>query len=216
MPNMHEHENLSYPALIRELQILVREERTGALFVLSESSHVARIGLVKGRVVSCVYGNHKGQDAVALISRIQACKYSFTQGDPSVISTSSQNDNVDLFWDIAAAALGKDSVSPPSASPKGNLADGKSSGATFAPLAIPTGSMNLRVSNGELFELVVREFAMYLGPVARMVAGEFEQQLRTANSVGQVMAILAQLAQKIGNPKQAREFETRMLKLVAK
>jgi len=88
-------------------------------------------------------------------------------------------------------------------------------GTAAAEVSPPSASGGPQIGGGELFETVVRELTRYLGPVARVVATEYEQELRSAASREQVHTIVSHLAQEIDDSQQAGEFKTRILGLVA-
>lgn len=215
MNNLHEREELSYTELLGELQTLAREGRTGMMFILTESNHSVRIGLNMGRVVSCTYRVHTGQMAIAPFRRILSGKYSFTQGASVVVSGADLPSNVDFFRELAAIS-DQDVLSAPAPGQGPGLSAVKASAsAQVAYQQSPPGSTDLRVSGGELFETVVHELASYMGPVARIVAGAYEDELCSAITAEQVRAIVFRLAQGIDDTRQASEFEVRVKGLVA-
>lgn len=215
MTSAREHEHLSYTELLDELQSLAGEGRSGIMFIRTETDHSVRIGLEKGRVVSCTYSVHKGQAAIAMIRRIRSGKYSFTQGSPGIISGVALPGNVDFFRELAAIT-DQDVLSAPAPVRGQGGSTGGASPPPAAPQKSSPGASDLRVSGGELFETVVRELTMSMGPIARMVAGEYEEELRSAATGEQVRAIVFRLAQEIGDARQAGELEARILDLVSR
>jgi len=191
---MREHQPLSYTELIGELHALVAAGCTGVMFIRTESDHSVRIGLQNGRVVSCNYRMFQQQKAISLIRQIRSGKYAFKQGVPGIVFGEALPANFDFFRELA----GEPSLSP-----------------LVARQESAPGATDLRLSGGELFEAVVHELTVYLGPIARMVATEYEQALRSATSGEQVRAVVFQLAQEIGEAQPANEFETQILSLVS-
>lgn len=153
-----------------------------------------RIGLQNGRVVSCNYRMYQQQKAISLIRQIRSGEYAFKQGVPGIVFGEELPANFDFFRELA----GEPSLSP-----------------LVARQERAPGATDLRVSGGELFEAVVHELTLDLGPVARMVALGYEQELCSATSGEQVRAAVFRLAQEIGDSQQAIEFETRILGLVS-
>lgn len=217
MTSAREHKQLSYAELVEELQALVREVRSGIMFIRTESGHLVRIGLEKGRIVSCIDSVHKGQAAIALIRRIRSGKYSFMPGIPSVVAGEALPGNFDFFKELAGVPNHGTFPAPASTPITGQtaVAGGAPSAAPAARAESSPGATDLRVSSDELFETVVRELTMYLGPIARLVAAEYEERLRSARSGEQVRALGFQLAQEIGDARHAAEFEARILSLVS-
>jgi len=215
---MREHEHLSYDELIEELRILVRDKHTGIMFIRTESDHSVRIGLAQGRIVSYNYRMHRGPKAISLIRRIQSGEYAFTEEVPGIvsgiISGEAQASDIDFFAELAAIPdrdvfADQDVLfAPPPAS-------AHMQGTAAAEVSPPSASGGPQIGGGELFETVVRELTWYLGPVARVVATEYEQELRSAASREQVHTIVSHLAQEIDDSQQAGEFKTRILGLVA-
>ncbi len=215
---MREHEHLSYDELIDELRILVRDKHTGIMFIRTESDHSVRIGLAQGRIVSYNYRMHRGAKAISLIRRIQSGEYAFTEEVPGIvsgiISGDGQASDIDFFEALAAIRdpdvfADQDVFFPPSSAPariQGTAAD---------EVSPPSAATSPRVGGGELFEAVVRELTRYLGPVAAMVAAEYEQELRSATGREQVHAIVSRLAREIDDTRQAGEFEARILGLLS-
>ncbi|WP_394756659.1 hypothetical protein [Rhodoferax sp.] len=210
--SLREHQHLSYAELIDELQALVISKSTGTMFIRTELDHSVRIALQNGRIVSYNYRLHQREKATSLIRRIQSGEYSFRQDMTCIAAGESLPANFDFFKELATAPdLDDDFVS----SKPGKLAGA----ASFAPLTVrqdtSPGPTDLRLRGSELFETVVHELTFYLGPVARMVALEYEKELRFATSGEQVRTLMFRLGQEIGDTRHASEFEIRILSLVS-
>ena len=69
----------------------------------------------------------------------------------------------------------------------------------------------LRLSGDALYETVTRELARYIGPVAPMVTSDFRMELLAATTIEQVRETLDQIAEDIGDGKQADAFRAAIL-----
>jgi hypothetical protein len=191
-------EQLSYSGLIEALSKFVREQRTGTMFIVTDSKHSARICLEAGRIVSCTYTLYRGLDAVIHIRHIKGGSYTFSDGifnsSAEIPLPSTQELLQDLGMSVLAAA--------PKAPDKGKQAS--------QPTEL-VGSSDLAVSGSALWTVVVVELASYLGPVASLAAGEYEASLRAATSKNRVQSILATLALEVLEPAQAKEFKERIM-----
>ena len=191
---MREHQRLSYAELIEELRSLVARGSTGVMFIRTESDHSVRIGLQNGRVVSCNYRMFQQQKAISLIRQIRSGEYAFKQGVPGVVFGEALPANFDFFRELTGEASLSPLVAREDSSP---------------------GATDLRITGGELFEAVVHELTVYMGPIARMVAMQYEKELRSVTSGEQVRAVVFRLAQELDDAGLAVEFEAHILDLVS-
>lgn len=191
---MREHQSLSYAELIGELHALAAAGSTGVMFIRTESDHSVRIGLQNGRVVSCNYRMFQQQKAIALIRQIRSGEYAFKPGAPGIVFGEALPANFDFFRELA----GDSSLSP-----------------LVARQESAPGATDLRLVGDDLFEAVVHELTVHMGPIARMVASGYKQELCSATSGEQVRAAVFKLAQEIDDARLAVEFEARILDLVS-
>ncbi len=194
------HELLSYGDLIAALNQFVGEQRTGTMFIVTESNHSARIALENGRIVSCTYTLYRGLDAIVHIRHIRFGTYTFSDGIFNSVAEIPLPSTQDLLRDLGMT-VGPDTVS-------------RQASAETRQASIPAAAgvaTDMAVSGKALWNIVVSELAVYLGPVASFAAAEYERDLRSATSGERVLAILAKLALEIPEPARAQEFKKRAM-----
>ncbi len=195
-------EQLNYRDLIDVLGQLVRERRTGTMFIVTDTKHSARIGLERGRILSCTYTLFRGLDAVAHIRRIRSGKFTFSDGIFNSNAETPLPSTSDLLREFGAT-VEPDGISiEPSAKPV----------AERSVAAWDVGaSTDMAVSGKALWKVVVSELAIHLGPVASFAAARYEEDLCSATCSERVQAILSKLALEIGEPSRAQEFKERVM-----
>ena len=195
-----EHEELDYAALIEALVGFVRERRTGTMFIATESQHSARISLERGRIVSCSYYRYRGLDAIIQIRHIQRGSCKFLDGVFNSAAETPLPETDELLRDLGIVA------SPSAAQRRPAPAQAPSTGHTTAASTKPASGAGGR----NLWEIVVKELTVYLGPVAPIAAAEYRESLLAATSTERIRSILAKLALEIPDSQQARDFKSRV------
>jgi hypothetical protein len=200
-----EHEQLSYGELIDALSRFVQEQRTGTMFIVTESRHSARISLEDGRIISCTYTLHRGLDAIAHIRRIRFGAFTFSDGIFNSVAEMPLPSTPELLRDLGAT-VDSNIVS---------LAPSRMRAGEDSPAAMAGASDDLAISGRALWNVVVSELAVYLGPVASIAAAEYEANLCAATSRERVRLILSQLALEIPESAQGQEFKQRVMARVS-
>jgi hypothetical protein len=196
-----EHEQLPYDDIIEALTTFVQEQRTGTMFIVTDSKHVARISLERGRIVSCTYTLFRGQDAIAHIRGIRFGAFSFSDGIFNSAGETPLPGTAELLRELGARVGSGDMSQTDFASGAGERNPAKTTD-------IPAG---LEVSGDALWDLVVEELAADLGPVASIAAADYEAELRSATSGETVRAVLGRLASELPDSAQAKAFKLRVM-----
>lgn len=200
---------LDYQALIGELEDLVLSRGTGTVYILADAKSVS-FGLSDGKIVSCAFGRFQGMDAVPHIQAIHSGQFSFVdgllrdEGDGSLPPTS------DLIQDLKSAI-------EPAVSTAASRTQVPDPVPAWRPDPLPSAGAGagLKLRGDALFEAIATELALYLGPMARIVASGYQRSILGASHVDQVRSILSQIGRDMGNPGQAQTFVDKVLSRVA-
>src|SRR3989304_1956963 len=155
---------MSYRHLMTELGALCAAKRTGTMFVATTDNHSARIGLRQGDIVSLVFRNQRGLEALDHIRKITAGRFSFSD---AVVDKGTHAD-LPHTSDLLALLVGEESPLPPPASapprPPPPAAPPPPAPAAAQPADNPQMARAQAVIESELTEFV--------GPIAPLLCRE--------------------------------------------
>ncbi|MBK1722958.1 DUF4388 domain-containing protein [Thiocystis violacea] len=236
-----ENTKLSFSELTQTLRELVQAQKTGTVYLLTDAKRYARIGLKQGRIAQLVFGKYRGEDALEHIGQIQSAIYSFAEdvvSGTSELPLPPTSALIEWLQDAAYSSEAQDpvrgsplprraasGVEPPHAASdervtalpkalKGLL--GTQETASLPPeLEAETGSSgpSLSLFGHALHEIVNRELALYLGPIAPMVTADYRTDLLTVATFDTLDQILTEIAREIGDPTLAEQFHRGVLAL---
>jgi hypothetical protein len=69
---------LNYGQMVDTLRDFCQQKKSGTVLVATHDNNLARILLDGGRIVSVVFGQMRGSDAIALIREIRSCRVKFS------------------------------------------------------------------------------------------------------------------------------------------
>jgi hypothetical protein len=207
-----EHQTLSYRELIEVLHTLSSAQRTGTVFIHDDSNHSVRIVLEQGRIISCAFGKYRGQEALPLIRRIRSGKYSFAEGMFNSASETPLPPTEELLRNFAGELeLDAYAQSEPAPARSAVIAKQASTG-----VADKAAADSMPLMGNELYEAVVRELTAYIGPIARMVAADFEEAIEAASNSTQLRSVVLELAAQLGEPAQGNAFSNTVMSWVSR
>lgn len=216
MASAPEYRMLSFAEIVDALDDLVRRGRTGTVNVLTDSKTYVRIGLKKGRFIHFIFGKHKGEDALAYFKRIRSGKYAFWEGaasdsPPHLLPT--PHELIHELRDATAGTLLRTSPndSDPTRSfvPPPDAADAEMGGESNVFPPATTGSQDLgtlSLRGDALYEAVLEELALYLGPMAAMALVDYGSTLKAVANTDQLRDVLVEIGEGLGNAQQAEAF----------
>ena len=95
------HGNYSYQPLAiltQKLKLLCQQKQNGMLFVITDSKTSAHISLHNGHIVDIAFSAHKGEEALALLSQVNQCRFQFSRSKdkkrPDTITLEGGNDEI--------------------------------------------------------------------------------------------------------------------------
>jgi len=186
---------MSYRHLMTELGALCAAKRTGTMFVATTDNHSARIGLRQGDIVSLVFRNQRGLEALDHIRKITAGRFSFSD---AVVDKGTQ---VDLphTADLLALLLGEESPLPPpaSAAPR-----------TPAPAAAQPAD-NPQMARAQA--VIESELTEFVGPIAPLLCREHIARAAAAGPPWNWLLLVEAVAREIGDRAKEDRFKQQTL-----
>lgn len=160
---MSEKRLLPFAELLAELEQLCQQRRTGTLLIFAASNRFAQFKLSEGEVVSLMYQNVRGTDALPLIREIRTGWSVFTNG-----AVSSSTDPRFSTADIIEALSSQ---------------NGNEVACRVEP---PSPAINALTEEAK--SMVKQTLARFIGPMAEVI---FEEHLHKARDLESFIAALA-------------------------
>jgi len=216
MATRTEHQQLSFGELLQVIRTLVREQRTGTMFIHTDSNHSVRIGMEDGRIISCAFGKYRGHDALPHIRQIHSGKYSFAEG----IFNNSSEIPLPSTQDLLSSFSGESLTTPARESHPAPTIPEPTSPSSTAPPAPSLGDSllegsDLSLRGVDLYEALVRELAVHMGPIADMVADDYRDSIVSATRQEQLRPVVHEIAEQLDDPQRTQEFREQAMNLVA-
>ena len=191
---------MSYRHLMTELGALCAAKRTGTMFVATTDNHSARIGLRQGDIVSLVFRNQRGLEALDHIRKITAGRFSFSD---AVVDKAPHAD-LPHTSDLLALLVGEESPLPPPASaPPAAAAPRPAAPASAQPLDNPQLARAQAVIESELTEFV--------GPIAPLLCREHMARTAAAGPPWDWRELVEAVAREIGDRAKEDRFKQQAL-----
>jgi len=138
--------------IVEQLDQLVREQVTGTLFLATKANRSAQIMLEKGEIVFVYYYNKRGEDALGLMSKIDAGRLRLQVGQvPAKKQSLPPTSEILAMWRSG-----------------GRAADT----AKFVPPAVESSRETDRLSDSQK-EILEACLAEYIGPMASIICEEY-------------------------------------------
>src|SRR3989304_2777390 len=185
---------MSYRHLMTELGALCAAKRTGTMFVATTDNHSARIGLRQGDIVSLVFRNQRGLEALDHIRKVTAGRFSFSD---AVVDKGTYAD-LPHTADLLALLLGEESPLPPPAS--------------AAPRTPPATAQ--RVDNPQLARaqaVIESELTEFVGPIAPLLCREHLARVAAAGPPWGWRGLVEGVAREVGDRAKEDRFKQRAL-----
>jgi len=186
---------MPYRQLMTELAALCAAKRTGTMFVATTDNHSSRIGLRQGDIVSLVFRNQRGLEALDHIRKITAGRFSFSD---AVVDKGTQAD-LPHTADLLALLLGEESPLPPPAS----AAPRTPAAAATPPVEHPQLARAQAVIESELTEFV--------GPIAPLLCREHLARAAAAGPPWDWRELVEAVAREIGDRAKEDRFKQQTL-----
>ncbi len=178
-----------YDGLVQYLNQLCLEKATGTLFITTDKKHSVRFALQDGYITSCNYRLKRNHDAIELIKAVKSGKYKFFTG-----TSESQDKDIARHYDLYTALFGK--TSPSSKEVKSE---------STAPDMLDIKTIDKAV------EMIAKELAHFIGPVARLICDEYINNTGQARSKDDLITMTESVATEIGNSVQEKKFTEAVL-----
>ena len=186
---------MSYRHLMTELGALCAAKRTGTMFVATTDNHSARIGLRQGDIVSLVFRNQRGLEALDHIRKITAGRFSFSD---AVVDKAPHAD-LPHTSDLLALLVGEESPLPPPAS---------------AAPRTPAPAAAQRVDNPQLARaraVIESELTEFVGPIAPLLCREHMARTAAAGPPWDWRELVEAVAREIGDRAKEDRFKQQAL-----
>jgi len=186
---------MSYRHLMTELGALCAAKRTGTMFVATTDNHSARIGLRQGDIVSLVFRNQRGLEALDHIRKITAGRFSFSD---AVVDKAPHAD-LPHTSDLLALLVGEESPLPPpaSAAPR-----------TPAPAAAQPAD-NPQMARAQA--VIESELTEFVGPIAPLLCREHIARAAAAGPPWNWLLLVEAVAREIGDRAKEDRFKQQTL-----
>ena len=164
--------------LVAALQQWSREQRTGIVYVATDTNHSAQINLEHGEIIFLVFKAKLGLSALALMPTINACRFRFAEGAVGAQSRAPLPATSAILDQLASSARRSDP------------------GVRQEPFAAGPQAIS-----SEAKTILERALAEYIGPMVAIVCPEHFEQARDLKST------IDALACEIPKPEQALRFK---------
>jgi len=181
---------LTYSELIAEVRRLSHQKRTGTIFITSDNGHLVRMVLKSGRILHLVFDTeYAGYDALLLVPTIKTGHLQFAEKVLEVTPKELVHTPLPSTEEVLQNLETSYRVQP-----KENLA---------VPVAKP-------VSFEQAVNYLKKSLATQIGPFATFVCDEYIEKIGFPKTISEVVAMLENVTQEIGNPKAEDVFKTRV------
>ncbi len=191
---------MNHQQLIRELIKLCRDKSSGTLFINVEDGNSARLVLNQGEICWAAFKEMRGETAIDAISEIGAARMKFNPilklaiGEQQLPSTPEVLKRLNSHTDNGA-----DELVP-----------------TITDVVQPTPTVDAGGDRPFKMEKVrsvlERESMEYLGPMARLLCGDYLKSLPADLSLVQVRHVINSLVQDINDDEKGQRFMQRVRK----
>ena len=168
--------------LVAALEQWSREQRTGIVYVATDTNHSAQINLEQGQIIFLVFKAKLGASALSLMQSINACRFRFAEGAVGAQSRVPLPTTSAILNQLATSAKRTD-------------AGGRQERVTSSQA----------ISN-EAKTILEHALAEYIGPMVAIVCPEHFEQARDLRST------IEALACEIPKPEQAIRFKEEVSK----
>lgn len=185
-------------ALVRELRALCAAKRTGTLFIATADNQSARIGLHDGEIVSLVFRNRRGLEAIEHIRKIAGGRFNFAD---TVVDRASAGE-LPVTPDLLGLLAGQ-LPAPSPVKPIVPRADVPSPPARASSTPSPQLAKVQAVIEAELTEFV--------GPIAPLLCREHMARATATGPPLDVAALVESIAREVGDRTKADRFRQQAL-----
>ncbi len=194
----------SYNELMNYLKQLCHEKADGTLFITTDQKHSVRFKLHNGHITSCNYRFKRDHDAIKLIKAVKSGKYKFFAG-----TTGSETGDTVRSTDLYTALFGKISQAPKEMNKKSGFLEKPD----FSHESMSATASNLLDAENveKAIEMIARELAHFIGPVARMICDEYINRTGETRSLDDLIAMADSVASEIGDSVQEQQFTKAVL-----
>lgn len=173
-----------FPQILEALGQLVRERRSGTLFITTDDNHSARFALEDGEIRSMAYSHLRGYDALPKLQQIRGGSYRFVEGgfiSPEAIPLPRTDELLAMIGEAESDDGGTDSM--------------------------PTGSVR------DALVVVRQQLTLHLGPFADIIWDEFIEDNGHPKDPSEFRVMIQTLAEEIDNPIKREEFKRKAKEL---
>ena len=195
---------LAFPEIISVLGRYCDSASTGTLMVSTDDNHCARFTLQKGVIASLSFARKRGAEALDMFKRVRAGRCAFYDAVTSS-NDGSLPDNQEIFRRLNGGsrfeALGEGVLSSrPASKTVDSAATETMLEGVDADKAIDLETLQ------QIATLLANQMAKYLGPVAPLVFGNYQDSLMARQTPTQLAAIVQELAGEIDDPQRRGQF----------
>lgn len=184
--------------LIRALVKLCKEKASGTVFLNVDDSHSARLVLNHGVICWIAYDNLRGEAAIDAISEIDTARLNFNPILKLAIGEQELPTTAEVLKRLDRHGSDEQDQSVPIVTD------------VVSPLP-PTDMGGDRPFNQERVRQVLeRESMEYLGPMARLLCGDYMKSLRPHLSHAEVRQVISALLQDINDEQKGQRFMERV------
>jgi len=191
---------LEYDGLMKELQRLCDQGRTGTMFITTTHNHSIRFILHEGNITSCVYRVKRGFDALEKIKSMEGGTYRFADD----VFTTMDELNLPPTGEILSSLARRAAPSQSTVS---------SGAAAQAPAARSPGRARPAAGQGmaDAIKVIEHELAMFLGPVASMYCEDYLDDEGPVSNADDLRNMVHAMADEIGDPTKETVFKEQAL-----
>ncbi len=164
-------------AVMAELGRLCQQKKSGTVLIATQDNHLARVLLEAGEIISMVFGQKHGQEAIPLVSNITAGRIRFSDGKAGGMRDSESLPPTESILRLLGANV-------PAARPAGGT---------------PIGAAALKLIEEELVE--------FLGPMANLVWQENLDKIANPGKPENLAKLIDAVAAEIGEPAKIKRFK---------
>src|SRR5215470_11213896 len=187
-----------YTELMRELGALCAARRSGTMFIATADNQSARVGIRDGEIVSLVFRNRRGLEAIEHIRKIAGGRFSFSDTIVDRVASGDLPATADLLGLLAGR-----SPAPPVPKP--------ASPPSPASSPSPRTSSALSPQLAKVQAVIESELTEFVGPIAPLLCREHLARAAAAGPSLDVPALIESIARDIGDRAKADRFRQQAL-----
>jgi hypothetical protein len=191
---------LSHRQLMTELRALCAAKRTGTMFIATTDNHSARIGLTLGEIVSLVFRNQHGLEALDHVRKITAGRWSFS----NAVMDKGTHADLPSTIDLLALLAGEESPLPQPPPIPDSAARPRIPAPGVAP---PAGNADLARAR----EVIEAELTEFVGPIAPLLCREHLERAAAAGPPWDWRALVDAVAREISDRAKEERFKQQAL-----